>query len=123
MIHQALRDKQLLPKEHLTDTNDAEAKQFVQSRREYRIDLIAPTRADHKWQAKERQGFDAGSFQFDWEAQKATCPAGRKSLSWTPAIDRRDNRVIKIKFSIKDCRLCPVKAHCTTAPRRTITIR
>jgi transposase len=123
IIHQALQDKQLLPNEHLTDTNYAEAKQFVQSRREYGIDLIAPTRADHKWQAKERQGFDAGSFQVDWEAQQATCPAGRKSLSWTPAIDRRDNQVIKIKFSMKDCRPCPLKAHCTTAPRRTITIR
>lgn len=123
IIHQALKDNQLLPKEHLTDTNYAEAKQFVQSRCEYGIDLIAPTRADHKWQAKERQGFDAGSFPFDWEAQKATCPAGQKSLSWTPAIDRRDNQVIKIKFSLKDCRPCPLKAHCTTAPRRTITIR
>lgn len=47
IIHQALKEKQLLPKEHLTDTNYAEAKQFVQSRREYGIDLIAPTRADH----------------------------------------------------------------------------
>ncbi|MBO0794904.1 MAG: hypothetical protein J2P36_28675 [Ktedonobacteraceae bacterium] len=48
VIHQALKEKELLPKEHLTDTNDAEAKQFVQSQRDYRIDLIAPTRADHK---------------------------------------------------------------------------
>ena len=123
VIHQALKEKQLVPKEHLTDTNYAEAKQFVQSQREYGIDLIAPTRADHKWQAKERQGFDAGSFQFDWEAQQATCPAGQKSLSWTPAIDRRDNQVIKVKFSLKDCRPCPLKAHCTTGLRRTITIR
>ena len=89
------------------------------------LELISSraSRADHKWQAKERQGFDAESFQFDWEAQHATCPAGRKSLSWTPAIDRSDNQVIKITFSLKDCRSCPLKAHCTTAPRRTITIR
>src|SRR5579859_4594732 len=31
--------------------------------REYGIDFIAPTRADHKWQAKEQQGFDAGSLK------------------------------------------------------------
>ncbi len=71
----------------------------MQSRQQYGIDLIAPTRADHKWQAKEQQGFDTTSFQIDWDAEIATCPAGCESLSWTPAIDRYDNQVIKIKFS------------------------
>jgi transposase len=123
IIHQALKQKNLLPKEHLTDTNYAEAKQFVQSREKYGIDLIAPTRADHKWQAKESRGFDAGNFPIDWDRQKMRCPAGRESLSWTPAIDRRDNEVIKIKFSMKDCKPCDLKLHCTTAPRRTVTIR
>jgi transposase len=99
VIHQALKDKGVLPTEHLTDTNYAEAKQFVQSRQEYGIDLIAPTRADHKWQGKEQQGFDESLFQIDWEEQKVRCPAGQESLSWTPAVDRYDNQVIKIKFS------------------------
>jgi transposase len=123
VIHQALKEKDLLPKEHLTDTNYAEAKQFVQSRQQYGIDLIAPTRADHKWQAKEKQGFDTTSFHIDWDAQKAMCPAGCESLSWTPAIDRYDNQVIKIKFSMKDCKHCELKEHCTKAPRRAISIR
>jgi transposase len=123
VIHQALKEKDLLPKEHLTDTNYAEAKQFVQSRQQYGIDLIAPTRADHKWQAKEQQGFDTSSFHIDWDAQKATCPAGCESLSWTPAIDRYDNQVIKIKFSMKDCKLCKLKEYCTKAPRRAISVR
>jgi len=96
---QALQDKQLLPKEHLTDTNYAESKQFVASQLDYGIDLIAPTRADNKWQGQAKQGFDASSFQLDWQAQKATCPTGHESSSWTPALDRRDNEVIKIKFS------------------------
>lgn len=123
VIHQALKEKDLLPAEHLTDTNYAEAKQFVQSREEYGIELLAPTRADHKWQGKEQQGFDASSFHIDWQAQKARCPAGQQSLSWTPAIDRYDNQVIKIKFSMKDCKQCPLKAQCTKATRRTITVR
>ena len=106
----------MLPKEHLTDTNYAEAKQFVQSRQQYGIDLIAPTRADYKWQAKEQQGFDESLFHIDWDAQKVTCPAGRESLSWTPAIDQYDNEVIKIKFSMKDCKPCPLKERCTKAP-------
>jgi transposase len=123
VIHQALKEKELLPTEHLTDTNYAEAKQFVQSRQQYGIDLIAPTRADHKWQAKEQQGFDASSFHIDWDAQKVTCPAGRESLSWTPAIDQYHNAVIKIKFSMKDCKPCPLKQRCTKAPRRAISVR
>jgi len=107
----------------LTDTHYAESKQFVQSRQDYGIDLIAPTRTDNKWQAKEKQGFDASSFPIDWDAQKATCPTGRESVSWTPAVDRYDNQVIKIKFSVKDCKRCEMKAHCTKAERRTITVR
>jgi hypothetical protein len=62
---------------------------------------MAPTRADHKWQAQEKQGFDASSFRIDWEKHRAFCPAGKESLSWTPAVDRCDNQVIKIKFSMR----------------------
>ena len=51
------------------------------------------------------------------------CPAGQQSASWTPAVDRYDNQVIKIKFSMKDCKPCLLKAHCTQAPRRTISVR
>jgi len=123
VIHQGLKDKDLLPREHLTDTNYAEAKQFVQSRQQYGIDLIAPTRADHKWQAKEKQGFDAASFPVDWDAQKVSCPAGRDSSSWTPTIDQHGNQVIRIKFSLKDCKPCQLKAHCTKAQRRALSIR
>jgi hypothetical protein len=112
VIHQALQEKELLPAEHLTDTNYAEAKQFVQSRQQYGIDLIAPTRADHKWQAKDQQGFDTSQFQIDWEAEIATCPAGCESLSWTPALDRYDNQVIKIKFS-SDPMASPVRSKST----------
>jgi len=123
LIHQALAEKELLPHEHLTDTNYAEVKHFINSRLEYGIDMIAPTRADNKWQSKEQQGFDAASFQIDWEAQRASCPAGAHSVSWTPATDRLATKVIKIKFSMKDCKPCPLKEHCTKAPRRTISLR
>jgi Transposase DDE domain len=53
----------------------------------------------------------------------ATCPARAHSVSWTPATDRLGTRVIKIKFSMQDCKPCPLKEHCTKAPRRTISLR
>jgi transposase len=123
VIHHAWQEKGWLPTEHLAETNYAEAKQFVQSRQQDGIDLIAPTRADHKWQGKEKQGFDASSLQIDGEAHKARCPAEQESLSWTPAVDRYDNQVIKIKSSMRDGKPCPLKAHCPQGPRRTITVR
>lgn len=122
-IHQALKEQDLLPSEHMMDTNYAESKQFIESRQQYGVNLIAPTRADNGWQAKAGQGFDASSFQIDWETQHAMCPAGKTSLSWSPAIDPYESHVIKIKFSMKDCTPCPLKVNCTQAQRRTITIR
>src|SRR5258708_18732268 len=97
--------------------------QFVQSPQQYGIEMMAHTRADHKWQAKEQQGCDTTKFHIDWDAPKATCPAGCESVSWTPALDRYDNQVIKIKFSMKDCKPCELKEHCTKAPRRAISVR
>jgi hypothetical protein len=60
------------------------------------------------------------------EEKHAICPEGHVSNSWTPALDRRKNEVIKMKFSTKDCTGCPSQAQCTYtghAPRRTLTIR
>ena len=68
-------------------------------------------------------GFAASDFTIDWDQQRATCPEGRTSLSWSPAVDRGHNDVIKIKFSAKDCGACPVRARCTEAKRRSITVR
>jgi transposase len=94
--------------------------------RDYGIDLVGPTRADYRWQAKPQMGFEATQFPIDWQAQQATCPEGHTSSSWTPALDKRKNEVIKIKCSIKDCHACPSRSLCTRStrsPRRTITIR
>ena len=85
--------------------------------------MLGPTRLDYKWQAQAGEGFDAGSFQIDWEEERAICPAGRESLSWTPAVDNRTNEVVKIKFSMRDCQPCANRAKCTRAKRRTITLR
>jgi transposase len=124
-IHEALEEKGLLPSRNLVDTGYVEAKLLVKISRQYSVDLYGPTRADYHWQSQAGRGFDASSFQIDWDKQEARCPQGKKSLSWSPAIDNRDHEVIKIKFSSIDCKPCPSRALCTTAKhlRRTITIR
>jgi transposase len=124
-IHEALEERDLLPSTHLVDTGYVEAKLLVKTSREYEVDLYGPTRADYHWQSQAGRGFGAESFRIDWDKQQATCPEGKTSLSWTPAVDRGDNKVIKIKFSRIDCKLCPSRPLCTTTKhlRRTVTIR
>lgn len=51
----------------------------------------------------------------------------RTSISWTPTVGRRQGEVIRIKFSIKDCRFCPSRPLCCRSqkkyPRRTLSVR
>jgi transposase len=96
---------------------------LVRSKRDHEVELLGPTRSDYKWQARAATGFDAGSFRIDWQKGQATCPEGCTSLSWTPAVDKRSNEVVKIKFSMRDCQPCRSRAECTRAKRRTITVR
>jgi transposase len=122
-IHEELRDADLLPGKHTVDTAYVDAELLVTSRREYGVDLIGPTRPDYRWQSKAGEGFAARDFAIDWEREQATCPEGRTSVSWTPAVDRGHNDVIKIKCSAKDCGKCAAHARCTEARRRSVTIR
>lgn len=125
-IHTKLNQKDLLPSQHIVDTGYVDAKLLVESQRDYQLELVGPTRKDYHWQANQQNGYDADHFLVDWEQQQATCPEGRTSSSWTPAIDTRKNEVIKIKFSTTDCQACPARSLCTQSirhTRRTVTIR
>ncbi|GHO72394.1 hypothetical protein KSD_01650 [Ktedonobacter sp. SOSP1-85] len=125
-IHAELDRKHLLPREHIVDTGDVDAKLLVESQRDYQVDLVGATRKNYHWQATQNTGFDVSHFPIDWEQQQATCPQGHTSISWTPAIDNRKNEVMKIKFSTKDCQACPSRSLCTQSSRHTrhtVTIR
>jgi transposase len=126
-IHEALKEKDLLPERHIVDTGYLDAELLVESQRDFGVDLVGPTRPDYKWQAREGTGFAAEHFRIDWEHQVATCPEAHRSISWSPAVDRDSNEVIKIKFSSKDCRPCPCRDRCFRSrkryARRSITVR
>jgi transposase len=127
LIHEALKEKDLLPETQFVDTGYLDAELLAESKKNYGVDLFGPTRPDYKWQAREKTGFEAAAFSIDWENEVASCPEGKKSLSWTPAIDRQDTKVMKIKFSGKDCMPCPSRDLCIRSvkdyKRRTISIR
>ncbi len=124
-IHATLREHHLMPEIHIADTGFVNSKVVVDSKETYGIEMIGPTRSDNQWQAKAGQGFAAGDFEVDWDTQQVRCPEGATSVSWTPALDRVKNEVIKIKFAMSDCQECPSRPNCTrsTPPRRTITLR
>jgi transposase len=110
-IHKALGGLDLLPGKHVADTAYVDAELLVDSRREYGVDLIGPTRPDYRWQSRAGEGFAASDFVIDWDQQQATCPEGRTSLSWSPAVDRGHNDVIKIKFWPVSTRHCRPRGH------------
>jgi transposase len=120
-IHSRLADKKLLPDQHLVDAGYVDATKLVQSRADYEVDLVGPTLKNYWYQAET--GYDLTHFSIDWEAERVTCPQGQTSNSWTPAQDAKGHPVIKIKFSQTDCKACPSQASCTSAPRRTLTLR
>ncbi len=122
-IHSALETSNLLPDKHIADTGYVNSELFVESKERFGIDLIGPTRGGNSWQSKAGKGFGSRDFVINWGAEQAVCPAGKESISWTPAIDKFKNHVVKIKFSMKDCQICASQQHCTRAKRRTITIR
>jgi transposase len=127
LIHEALQEKGLLPETQFVDTGYLDAELLFESKERYGVDLFGPTRPDRKWQAKEGTGFEAAAFSLDWCNEVATCPEGKRSISWTPAIDNRYNRVVKIKFSSKDCMPCPSRDLCIRSKRRwkrrSVTVR
>lgn len=118
-IHAALADRDLLPAQHLVDSGYIDADLLVASQRAYGVDLFGPPKRDPHRQAAAGRGHAAQDFAVDWGNQRATCPQGKPSLSWTPAIDDRHNEVVKIKFSARDCQPCPARAECTRARERS----
>lgn len=122
-IHADLEQLDCLPAQHIADTGYSAAGLFVDSQNSYGVDLIAPVRPEHSWQHTEKTGFDASQFQIDWAQEKAICPMGKESSSWTPSPPRRGHTTFYVHFRETDCRVCPVKAACTRGKRRSLGIQ
>ena len=126
-LHAALQQRGLLPGTHSVDTGFLDAELLVERPKHYGVDLLGPTRLDDHWQAQAGAGFDAQHFRIDWARQHATCPAGKTSIGWTPAVESRGNAGIKVKCSSTDCRRCDQLPQCIRSqkryPRRTLPLR
>jgi transposase len=126
-IHQALKEKRLLPTVHLTDTGFLDAELLVDSRADYGVELLGPTRAIPRWRGRAAAGFGVADFAIDWEGERAICPAGHASVEWRPRVDKRGAPSVYIRFSKADCGPCPNRAQCVLStenpPRRSLSVR
>jgi transposase len=113
-IHQALKEKELLPREHLVDTAYVDADHLVTSAVEHKLDLYGPAPPDSSWQSRSESAFDIACFAIDWDAQRVLCPQGKLSRSWHTRTEQGLS-VIQARFSTKDCANCPVRSRCTRA--------
>lgn len=124
-VHQHLANADRLPAAHLVDAGYVDADHLVERWRDHQIDLVGPIPVDSSWQAHEGKGFDASAFSFDWDAEVAYCPQGKRSRYWHPQLDSHGNPMIHIEFYVADCRPCPVREQCFRNKRgwRTLGIR
>ena len=124
-IHQALTKKALLPSEHLMDAGYIDSELLINSRKRHKVELIGPVRPDSSWQGKTPGSYDLSQFKINWNTKKVTCPQGKKSINWVPALDKWGNSVIHVKFSRTTCRQCPARELCTRqkSEPRSITLR
>lgn len=123
VIQDQLIARELAPGEHIVDAGYVTAERLVNSQRET-IDLVGPTPPEPGWQAKAGAGFAASCFVIDWDAQHATCPQGKTSVSWGERQNQQAHAVVNIRFAATDCRDCPVREQCVSSARaRALTIR
>jgi transposase len=124
-IHAALEAKALLPEQHMVDAGFVDANLIVTSQKQYGVELIGPVRPNVSWQAKTPGAYDINQFQVHWQTKRVTCPQGKKSQQWNPAVDAWGNHVINVRFSRSQCRQCSSRPLCTRAKTdpREITLR
>jgi transposase len=124
-LHQALAEKDALPREHLLDQGYSDSHDWITARNTYGIEMLMPMRTDHSWQAQMGNGYALRNFRIDWVAQQVTCPEGKTSGSWVLKQDKQGQPRYEVMFNTSDCAPCAARMLCTHAkrPRRKLTIR
>jgi transposase len=118
-IHQALKERNCAPAEHLVDMGYTSGPLLADSRTDYGIELVAPLVEKHPWQ--QETGYEMDAFTIDWDKHQIICPQGKASYPWTLREHRRNHELIRVKFPAAECRPCPVHELCTKHHRRTVS--
>jgi transposase len=125
VVLEALKERGLLPAEHLVDAGYTDAGVLATSQETYGVSVTAPVTPDPSWQSHENTGFDKTKFVVDWEAQVVTCPAGKTSRSWLASTKPKDQCAYSVRFAKKDCDACVHRSACTRSKKepRELTLQ
>lgn len=123
-IQANLIERDLKPSQHIVDAGYIDADLLVDSQ-QLQIDLLGPVAQDPSWQRREATGYDLSQFDFDWQSQKARCPQGQLSQSWSEQVNSHGQMGVRIGFNRQTCQACPARAKCTRNKNygRTLHIR
>jgi transposase len=122
-IQDDLAARNLKPEIQIVDQGYIEIDLLIKSH-EKDIDLVGPVASGKSWQSKEEDAFDHTQFVIDWERQRATCPGGKTSHSFSARKTWRGTPNWQITFPRYDCFPCELRSQCTRSKHtgRTLTI-
>ncbi|MDX3230804.1 IS1182 family transposase [Streptomyces sp. ME19-01-6] len=126
VIHAGLAARDCLPGEHWVDAGYPTATALVTTRHRYGTALHGPVAANTSAQTSTAGGYDQEAFTIDWDQKKVTCPGGATNTTWSNRLSQQGLPVIRVRFSVLDCRPCPVRRECinsSTAERRELRLR
>jgi transposase len=122
-IQQALKDKELPPREHFVDAAYISAELLVHSCNEQGITLRGPTRPRQGWQQQVAGAYTLEQFTVDWEQQQVSCPQGKRSGSWQEHVTPDGHPSILVSFRRQDCHACPTRPLCTQSRQHMRRLR
>jgi transposase len=122
-IEQALKNKDLAPREHFVDAAYISAELLVHSRDEHGITLRGPTRPRQGWQQQVAGAYTLEQFTVDWEQQQVYCPQGKRSGSWQEHVSPDGHPSIIVSFRRQDCHACPTRPLCTQSQQQMRRLR
>jgi transposase len=109
VIREQLADLDLLPAEHHVDAGYVSGQQLAASQL-LGIELVGPPLYDTSPHA-----FKIADFVIDRAAQVAICPAGQRSVKWSPRTEPNGSTAVNIQFAGAQCAVCPLREQCTTS--------
>ncbi|MFE3121872.1 IS1182 family transposase [Streptomyces hydrogenans] len=110
-IHHRLRDRRLLPGQHLVDGGYVSIALLDRSARDHQVQLIGTVKASGAWQRKEQTGFTRDDFTIDFDRRRVTCPNGQTSRNWNEAPAMAPYTAAR--FHPTQCNPCPDRPACT----------
>ena len=120
-IHVRLKQRGLLPSEHLVDGGYTSLVHMERAGREHQVTLTGPlpgnpTRQHRTREHRTREGYARDDFRINYDRQEVTCPQGQVSKGWHspyPTSSPDAAPLIVARFTKSQCQPCPASAVCT----------